>query len=288
MKTVIVLCRPQSSLNVGAVCRVMANTDLDCLRIVGDKNTYNESEVLTVALHARKIWDEAQFFPATIEGLKAATLDCHSVFATTRRVGVKRKHQGITPEEFARLVMCEKRVGNDEKIAIVFGNERTGLTDEQILVCSSSINIPSSEKYGSYNLSHAVLIVAYTLFNVQKNLDESGVDDLVVDDGVMQRKSIIPLLKWKDRSAEGRNLMTFAENCEIAREIVLKLKEMGLYKKGGEKDCELFISQLLARAKVSKEEGEFFNNIFTKLCYETKKPSYNFVLQDGKPILDNL
>ena len=43
MEVIVVLCRPETSLNVGAVCRVMANTDLSTLRIVGDKNIYNEN-----------------------------------------------------------------------------------------------------------------------------------------------------------------------------------------------------------------------------------------------------
>ena len=273
METVVVLCRAETSLNVGAVCRVMANTDLDCLRIVGDKNIYNETQVLTLALHSKNIWERAEFFPATIEGLKAATSDCHCVFATTRRIGIKRKHQGLTPEDFAKLA---SRASN-EKIAIVFGNERTGLTDEEVTVCSHSINIPASKKYGSYNLSHAVLIVSYALFTANRCLPDIHNDassNACTDEssitGIHKHENS-PLLKWKDKNMKSRSLMTFAENCEVASEVVSKLKEMGLYKKGGDRDCELFLSQMLSRAKMSKAEGDFFKNIFTKLYYETKK-----------------
>jgi len=281
METVVVLCRAETSLNVGAVCRVMANTDLDCLRIVGDKNIYNETQVLTLALHSKNIWERAEFFPATIEGLKAATSDCHCVFATTRRIGIKRKHQGLTPEDFAKLA---SRASN-EKIAIVFGNERTGLTDEEVEVCSHSINIPASEKYGSYNLSHAVLIIAYTLFTAKRHLNDISDDTFSNTDkrsinAIQKSEKVPPLLKWKDKSMESRSLMTFAENCEVASEVVSKLKEMGLYKKGGDRDCELFLSQMLCNAKMSKEEGDFFKNIFTKLYYETKKATlqHHFML----------
>ena len=184
MEIIVVLCRPETSLNVGAICRVMANTDLDVLRIVGDKNIYNETEVLTLALHARYIWDVAQFFPATIEGLKEATSDCNAIFATTRRIGVKRKHQGFSVDE---AVQFSKNEGFD-KIAIVFGNERTGLTDKEIAVCSHSININSSENYPSYNLSHAVLIIAYSFFM------KKGETLLVA------KNKITPLLKWKNNN----------------------------------------------------------------------------------------
>ena len=255
MEIVIVLCRAETSLNVGAVCRVMANTDLSVLRIVGDRNTYNEAEVLTLALHARYIWDKAQFFLPTIEGLKEATSDCNCVFATTRRVGVKRKHQGFSVDE---AVKFSKKEGFN-KIAIVFGNERTGLTDEEVAVCSHSINISSSESYPSYNLSHAVLIVAYSFFMENERTSSSV------------KEKITPLLKWKNSSEEKREMITFNAASEIASDIVSKLEEMGLYRKGGDKDCKTFLSQMILRAKLTEEEAEFFQNIFNKLSHQSKK-----------------
>lgn len=255
MEIIVILCRAETSLNVGAVCRVMANTDLSVLRIVGNKNTYNETEVLTLALHARYIWDEAKFFPPTLEGLKNATSDCNAVFATTRRVGVKRKNQGLSVSEFVHLSKKE----NFKKIAIVFGNERTGLTDEEVSVCSHAININSSKNYPSYNLSHAVLIIAYSLF-MEKEKTQSTKDE-----------KIIPLLKWKNNNEEKREIITFNTSCEIASNITSKLEEMGLYRKGGKKDCNIFLSQMMIRAKLTEEEAEFFQDIFNKLSHQVKK-----------------
>jgi hypothetical protein len=255
MEIIVILCRAETSLNVGAVCRVMANTDLSVLRIVGNKNTYNETEVLTLALHARYIWDEAKFFPPTLEGLKNATSDCNAVFATTRRVGVKRKNQGLSVSEFVHLSKKE----NFKKIAIVFGNERTGLTDEEVSVCSHAINISSSKNYPSYNLSHAVLIIAYSLFT-EKEKTQSTKDE-----------KIIPLLKWKNNNEEKREIITFNTSCEIASNITSKLEEMGLYRKGGKKDCNIFLSQMMIRAKLTEEEAEFFQDIFNKLSHQVKK-----------------
>lgn len=254
MEVIVVLCRPETSLNVGAICRVMANTDLPVLRIVGDRNIYNETEVLTLALHARYLWDEAQFFPPTIEGLKEATSDCNAIFATTRRIGIKRKHEGFSVSEFVDFSKRE----NFKKVAIVFGNERTGLTDEEVSACSHSINISASEKYPSYNLSHAVLIIAYSLF-VEKEIS------------VPIEKKVIPLLKWKDNNEEKREMITFNKSSEIANGIVARLEEMGLYKKGGDNDCKIFLSQMMTRARLTEEEAVFFQNIFNKLYYQGKK-----------------
>ena len=264
MEIVVVLSRAETSLNIGAVCRVMANCDLKTLRIVGDKNIYNEEEVLTLALHAKNIWECAEFFPATTQGLQDAIQDCNVVFATTRREGAKRKHKGLSPEAFAKLISRE----NYPKIAIVFGNERTGLTDEEVALCSHSINIPASIEYPSYNLSHAVLIISYTIFTSKKDKNES---EALLKKGVIEQELIptTPLLRWKDKDTQ--EMITFANSCEIAEKIALQLKGMGLYKKGGEEDCQIFLSHLLLRAKITKEEAEFFSNIFNKLFYVSKK-----------------
>jgi len=254
MQKVIVLCRPETSLNVGAVCRVMANTDCKELRIVGDKNIYNDKEVRTLALHASNIWEATKFFPPTIQGLRLATKDCNAVFATTRRVGAKRKHSGLLPNQFIKYIKNE----NFQKIAIVFGNERTGLEDKELEVCSHAINIPSSPSYPSYNLSHAVLIICYLLFTVNQNI-------------IDKEELLTPLLKWQSKDIAKRERLSFYEASELALEVCTKLKAMGLYRKGGSKDCSLFLSQMISRAKLTKEEGEYFVNIFQKAYHETKK-----------------
>ena len=156
----VILCRPEISRNIGAVCRSMANNNCSDLRIIGNKNDYDEEEILRLAIHAGEIWQKAHFFEPSIEGLKASVADCSIVAGTTRRVGEKRKSWGMTPEDFASFSF--NTAGGCT--GIVFGNERTGLTDEELNVCSVAINIPSAPDFPSLNLSHAVQIVCYTLF----------------------------------------------------------------------------------------------------------------------------
>jgi TrmH family RNA methyltransferase len=68
----------------------------------------------------------------------------------------------ITPREFA-----EKSRDLDEKVALVFGREDIGLTQEQLLRCDLLVNIPSHDDYPILNLSHAVTIVLYELFSLK-------------------------------------------------------------------------------------------------------------------------
>ena len=152
----IVLCRPDESRNIGSACRAMANMGIKNLRIVGKKTDYDEEKVRVLAIHALPIWENAVFF----DSIEEATKDCYISAGTTRRRGKKRKELLLTPDEFSSKV-------NDietGKVAVIFGNERTGLTDEELETCTLGVKIPTDEEFGSLNLSHAVQIICYELY----------------------------------------------------------------------------------------------------------------------------
>ena len=158
---VIVLDHPDESRNIGAACRAMANNDISDLRIVGNKEDYDLEHIHVLAIHAGAIFDKAQFFTSITE----ATADCAICAGTTRRRG-KKRGKLLLPEEFADMADgiegSTTEVGG--KVAVIFGNERTGLTDEQLDQCNLGVTIPSSDNFGSLNLSHAVQIMSYHLF----------------------------------------------------------------------------------------------------------------------------
>lgn len=242
MEKIIVLVRPESSLNIGAVCRVMANTGLNSLRIAGKKEDYNSEEVTRLAIHAKYIWEKTVFFSPSVQGLKEACADCNILIGTTKRIGAKRKTQGITPENLADFLQ-DYGTG---KAAIIFGNERTGLTDEELKVCSIAVNIPADKSFGSYNLSHAVLIIAYTLFisaSKTKTLYDSKI--------------------------------SFEETEKTAESINNYLKELGMFRCGGLEDNKVFLSEIIARAGLTKQEAAKLENIFKKIFFiKTKKQAH--------------
>ena len=162
---VIVLDRPEESRNIGAVCRAMANNSIHTLRIVGKKEDIDIERVHILAIHAGYIFDQACFYDSITE----ATSDCVFSAGTTRRRGQKRGGKLLLPEEFADQAATATL--NTGKVAVVFGNERTGLTDEEVAECTMGVMIPSSEEFGSLNLSHAVQIICYHLFrNTKKQM----------------------------------------------------------------------------------------------------------------------
>lgn len=130
------------------------------LRITGEREQYSDEQVRTLAVHAADVWDSAKFFESSPQGLLDAVHDCSLVAGTTRRLGQKRKNWGMTPEQFADIANRNTK----GRIALVFGNERTGLTDAELDCCSMAVHIPSNPDFPSLNLSHAVQILTYTLF----------------------------------------------------------------------------------------------------------------------------
>jgi len=232
LPVVIILCRPEISQNIGAVCRAMANNDCTDLRIIGNKCDYVEQEVLRLALHAEKIWHAARFFPPSIQGLEDSIGDCTIIAGTTHRMGEKRKSWGITPEDFASLA-----IPAHSKIGVVFGNERTGLTDEELQVCSIALNIPSAELFPSLNLSHAVQIICYTLFRAYSP------------------------------KKYGYERIAYTRIQELAQRINGDLCSIGLFHHAGKEYNILFLQEIIARAGLSQKESLYLENMFKKIHY---------------------
>jgi TrmH family RNA methyltransferase len=231
-KIVIVLSRPEDSCNIGAVCRAMANNDIRDLRIVGDRKNYNNDKVHVLAIHAGELWDNARFF----DSITTATADCTLTAGTTRRRGKNRKGKLLLPEEFtskaALITGTEENEG--ARIAVVFGNERTGLTDMEMEECTLGVTIPSSEEFASLNLSHAVQIICYHLFREKRSF--------------LTGYTPLPLNRIDATVA------VIADN----------LQKIGFFSITGKSEMENFWRSLLSRAALSESEAQYIEKIFTK------------------------
>ena len=152
----IVLVGTQDGANVGSVCRAMKTMGITRLVLVGDRQ-YDENRVRTLALHARDVWENAVRFESLSEALATSVL----TVASTRRQGKFRKDSVMNPEQLASRVQ-----GTGEGIvSIVFGRESDGLTDEEVAQCATVVSIPTSDDFPSLNLSQAVQIITYNLFD---------------------------------------------------------------------------------------------------------------------------
>lgn len=237
---VIVLDHPDESRNIGAVCRAMANNDIKELRIVGSIENYDLNHIHVLAIHAGYIFDNAVFYKTLTEAVK----DCCICAGTTRRRG-KKRGKLLLPEEFAQEAARITEGENGGKVALVFGNERTGLTDEQIDECTMGVTIPSSDDFGSLNLSHAVQIMCYQLF------------------------------RQKRGEIHGYRPVTLERIGKSVKTISSSLEQVGFFKIAGRDDMEMFWRDILSRAMLSEGEAQYLEKTFTKIAGLSKKNSMN-------------
>ncbi len=153
---VIILLEPQLEENIGAVARAMLNFNLHNLRII-KKNWRPNKISLKTSAKADEILKNAQVF----KSLEEAINDLQFVFATSNR---KRDLN----TDVVNLKQGTKIINNykNSKVGILFGPERSGLTNEHIVLCDKIIEIPLNKNFKSLNLAQSVLLIVYELFNL--------------------------------------------------------------------------------------------------------------------------
>jgi tRNA/rRNA methyltransferase len=151
----VVLVEPQHAGNIGAVARAMKNMGLHRLVLVNPVD-HLALEARMMAMHAFDILQQAQ----VVQSLSQAVAHVGYVVGTTRRLGrvrqVNQTSKGIAP------LLLELAASNP--LAVVFGREDSGLSNEELGQCHELITIPAHPVHGSLNLAQAVLLVSYELY----------------------------------------------------------------------------------------------------------------------------
>ncbi len=151
----VVLVRPQGAANVGAVARAMKNMGLGELAVVQPRVTSGFWSN-AMAVHARDLLAGMQRFRSLAE----AVADCGLVIGTTCRSGLYR----ASAEPPRALMPSIAAAAETNRVALVFGPEDHGLSNEDLKACHQLICIPTAEEYSSLNLAQAVMVCAYELF----------------------------------------------------------------------------------------------------------------------------
>jgi tRNA/rRNA methyltransferase len=151
---VIVLVRPQLGENIGMAARAMLNCGLSGLRLVAPRDGWPNPKAQRAASGADVVLDEARVFDSVAD----AVADLEHVVATTARN--RELSQRILT---ARSAAHEMRAwaGRGEKIGILFGPERTGLENDDMVHADTALSIPLNPQFSSLNVAQAVLLVSY-------------------------------------------------------------------------------------------------------------------------------
>jgi TrmH family RNA methyltransferase len=148
----VVLVRPARAANVAAACRALKNMGLSSLVMVDPPEGLDRPEVRALAYGAWDVLDAAQ---------RRATLP-EAVADSTLVVGTSgRPHPGAwTPRRLGAEAGARAGAG---RLAVVFGPEASGLSDQELALCHVRVHIPADPGHPSLNLAQAVLVLAYEL-----------------------------------------------------------------------------------------------------------------------------
>src|SRR5437899_5757348 len=152
----VVLVRPRVAGNLGAAARVMRNMGLSDLVLVAPEADPGDRQARQMSTHGESILDSARVVP----DLGEAVADCLLVAATSARTGKLIRGQFGPPEEIVPALAEALPSG---PVALVFGPERSGLTDREVTRCHHLIHIPTDPSYPALNLAQAVGICLYEL-----------------------------------------------------------------------------------------------------------------------------
>jgi len=142
--------------NIGSAARAMKVMGLHRLYLAAIEAPFPSSRATALATSADDLLQSA----VVTETLMEAIADCQLVIGTSARTRALPLPL-MNARSAAELVV---RQAPNQQIALVFGREKSGLTNEETDLCHQLINIPTSKEYNSLNLAQAVQVVSYEIF----------------------------------------------------------------------------------------------------------------------------
>ena len=170
IKPTIILVRPQLSENIGMAARAMDNFGLSKLSIVNPRDGWPSKKAESSAKHADKIINRAKVY----KSLEDAVSNYDLVIATSNR------KRFLTKKTYDSFNILQKKIRDFRNTAILFGPENSGLSNQDIRLANFLFTIPTYNTNKSLNLSHAVSVMSYELFQANntsfKNTSTSNID----------------------------------------------------------------------------------------------------------------
>jgi TrmH family RNA methyltransferase len=192
--------------NIGAVARAMKNMGLTELVLVKPKE-FPHPEATARASGADDVLAAAR----VVETLPEAIADCGLVFATTARTR-EQFFRVVDAREAAERMAGETRAGA-RGVAVLFGTERYGLSNEQLLAAHALIRIPANPEYESLNVAMAAQLIAYEIrMAARGGLPPSARETPLATPEEMERffvhlEAVMNEADFRDRTQNGTHLM---------------------------------------------------------------------------------
>ena len=231
----IVLVNPERPENIGSVARCMKNMGLKELILVNPV-TYKRKETYALAHRSKEIIDKAKVF----DDLQEALNPFNFIVGTTKRVRV-RGHPLYTPREVITEI---NTLDTQKKIAIVFGRESKGLTNQELRSCHVVSSIPTALRQPAINLAQAVMIYCYELLHANLDKENSA------------------LFEWD--LADNQELSQMYEHLEAC------LRTANFQPRGDIIDFIDCFRRIFGRIKLEKRDVKLFHKLFAQVEWALK------------------
>ena len=149
-----ILFKPQLAENIGACARALKNFNFTKLKLVSPKTSFPNEKILATSVGAKDIIKSSKIYKNFEDAIK--NVDC--VIATSSRIR-KKNYNYLSLSEL-------KKIDFKKKIAIVFGPEASGLTNNELSYANYLIKLPTNNNFQSLNLSHCVMLFCYEIFKI--------------------------------------------------------------------------------------------------------------------------
>jgi tRNA/rRNA methyltransferase len=194
-----ILVKPQLGENIGACARSMKNFGFSKLHIVSPKINFPNHKAKATSVGAFDIINKAKVFNDTNEAISNFDI---IISLSARKRDINKRH--ISLEEFGNLIKKK----DHSNFGLMFGPEASGLSNQDLSFSNYILQIPTSLKFKSLNLSHSVTIICYEIFKI---LNKNLLKNKKLKIKIAPKSKINSLIKHLVRLLENKDFFTPTE-----------------------------------------------------------------------------
>ena len=262
----VVLVNPRNPLNIGAAARAMSNFGFFRLRVVNPYEAgYREARS---AVGASEVLTNAEEFA----NIGAAVADCTLVIGTTA-VGERELHHRVKALPEAARIMRKRLVSRHtpDNVAVLFGSERVGLSNEDLSHCHWLLRIPTRVEHRSMNLGQAVAICMYELARTTAGQPGALRAVKAPTAKVSNERASEGRTAKRGRTHEQKKPATAADVERITATLLEALYACGyLHAKSGKVPREK-VRRLLRRHKLSANDADLWQSMLGQVLWKLRK-----------------
>ena len=226
-----ILVNPQLGENIGASARSLKNFNFSKLSIVNPKQEWPNLKAKATSVGAYDIIKKTKIFNKTAEAVNQFDI----IFSlSARKRDINKKH--ISIDEFLKIISSKKKL----KFGLMFGPEASGLSNEDLSFSNYILQIPTSKKFKSLNLSHSVTLICYEVF---KTLNLNKFNKYTKTIKISSKAKISALLSHLIKLLENKEFFLPAEK---KHSMLINIKNLVYRLEPNDKELRIFASIISA------------------------------------------